>query len=617
LSKPSKKLKAKKKEKKAAQEVSEPVPEPVSEQDAIDSYLDTLKREDEELALAQQARSNAKIAKAEAKAEAKRIKAEAKAEKARLRRPVPPSPLLPDSDNSDFENEDTPLENPSEEIEVPILDTVTSEERLATVTSDPNIESTGIRLNSVNRGPRMGFTTAATAVSTAPSAPFVHMNLRQIFQGDEHHLSSWEKDRHYNLLQQSNALKSCRVKSGFNAAKVRARMLAEAVVATILTEEQSGIFALLQGDGSTELLTEEALIESWDIVQSVIAQTKFILPKSNVDDSDTSASRKEKDRVSKDMCTKFIKSLKQRLKPKSVKKGSGKNPKTVQCASKEEIRAKVNSTQDKRVIDLDVTQLEVLTRTAGRMRDLNQVGAHTKQLSSLEKVHEALLAIWPSLSNDQPVFQRNIFIEIFNRIGDIGITQMSGSIGRSLQRFRHTFGTEELIDFSFEHRGDIMEPFSPLWNYPHQLESFQIEAIELIDQGHSVVIGAPTSSGKTFVALYCIQDNKDTLMLYPTDELAKQAAGTIRNQQSEYGEYTPIIYISGLDIIQDKDARVVIGTPIDVFNYYMIENATKVNSTCEKIIEDFDTYGTEEHSTFSHTRVKNLAAFDTIVLDEF
>ena len=40
--------------------------------------------------------------------------------------------------------------------------------------------------------------------------------------------------------------------------------------------------------------------------------------------------------------------------------------------------------------------------------------------------------------------------------------------------------------------------------FPFPLDDFQLEAIDALNQGHSVVVSAPTGSGKTLVGEYAI-----------------------------------------------------------------------------------------------------------------
>ena len=44
----------------------------------------------------------------------------------------------------------------------------------------------------------------------------------------------------------------------------------------------------------------------------------------------------------------------------------------------------------------------------------------------------------------------------------------------------------------------------PAGIFPFPLDDFQLEAIDALNQGHSVVVSAPTGSGKTLVGEYAI-----------------------------------------------------------------------------------------------------------------
>ncbi|HSL68175.1 MAG TPA: DEAD/DEAH box helicase, partial [Actinomycetota bacterium] len=41
--------------------------------------------------------------------------------------------------------------------------------------------------------------------------------------------------------------------------------------------------------------------------------------------------------------------------------------------------------------------------------------------------------------------------------------------------------------------------------YPFELDDFQVEAIEALDSGESVLVAAPTGSGKTVVAEFAVE----------------------------------------------------------------------------------------------------------------
>lgn len=86
------------------------------------------------------------------------------------------------------------------------------------------------------------------------------------------------------------------------------------------------------------------------------------------------------------------------------------------------------------------------------------------------------------------------------------------------------------IEFQMKYLYHKIPPFS-IWNPPvFKLDEWQIEVIKLIDNNESVVISAPTSSGKTVCALYCAlkKDNTPRYVIYvvPCDELAVQVAAS-------------------------------------------------------------------------------------------
>ena len=47
-------------------------------------------------------------------------------------------------------------------------------------------------------------------------------------------------------------------------------------------------------------------------------------------------------------------------------------------------------------------------------------------------------------------------------------------------------------------------PLDPGQLFPFPLDEFQLEAIGALNQGHSVVVSAPTGSGKTLIGEYAI-----------------------------------------------------------------------------------------------------------------
>ena len=51
---------------------------------------------------------------------------------------------------------------------------------------------------------------------------------------------------------------------------------------------------------------------------------------------------------------------------------------------------------------------------------------------------------------------------------------------------------------------DRSAPLNPSEIFPFPLDDFQLEAMDALNQGHSVVVSAPTASGKTLIGEYAI-----------------------------------------------------------------------------------------------------------------
>ena len=70
--------------------------------------------------------------------------------------------------------------------------------------------------------------------------------------------------------------------------------------------------------------------------------------------------------------------------------------------------------------------------------------------------------------------------------------------------------------------------------FPFQLDTFQLEAIDALNQGHSVVVSAPTGSGKTMIGEYAIyraiSHGQKVLYTTPLKALSNQKLRDFRNQ---------------------------------------------------------------------------------------
>jgi len=120
-------------------------------------------------------------------------------------------------------------------------------------------------------------------------------------------------------------------------------------------------------------------------------------------------------------------------------------------------------------------------------------------------------------------------------------------------------GKENLISFQLTEMADRLPPLSR-YNRKLQLEPWQFDILEAIDNRESAVVCAPTSSGKTILSTYtCKNANGPVLFVLPSEVLVWQVASiyyqffkgnvTVCTEQITFQEVT-------------GDSQVYIGTPV-------------------------------------------------------
>src|SRR5947209_17527171 len=105
--------------------------------------------------------------------------------------------------------------------------------------------------------------------------------------------------------------------------------------------------------------------------------------------------------------------------------------------------------------------------------------------------------------------------------------------------------------------------------YPFPLDDFQLEAITHLAQGQSVLVAAPTGTGKTLVAEYAIwlaqQRNQRVIYTTPLKALSNQK---YRDLRDIYGVDT-VGLVTG-DIVEHSRASVVVMTT-EVYRNMLLE----------------------------------------------
>src|SRR5215470_5693848 len=113
--------------------------------------------------------------------------------------------------------------------------------------------------------------------------------------------------------------------------------------------------------------------------------------------------------------------------------------------------------------------------------------------------------------------------------------------------------------------------------YPFPLDPFQLEAIAHLDQGRSVLVAAPTGTGKTLVAEYAIwlaqQRQQRVIYTTPLKALSNQK---YRDLRELYGHDT-VGLVTG-DIVEHSRASIVVMTTEVYRNMLLEEGGTRLTT---------------------------------------
>src|SRR6266700_2006656 len=130
---------------------------------------------------------------------------------------------------------------------------------------------------------------------------------------------------------------------------------------------------------------------------------------------------------------------------------------------------------------------------------------------------------------------------------------------------------EEVMDKQVEAGSETLEDIQTfVARYPFPLDPFQLEAITELAQGRSVMVAAPTGTGKTLVAEYAIwlaqQRNQRVIYTTPLKALSNQK---YRDLRDVYGQDS-VGLVTG-DIVEHSRASIVIMTT-EVYRNMLLED---------------------------------------------
>jgi hypothetical protein len=107
------------------------------------------------------------------------------------------------------------------------------------------------------------------------------------------------------------------------------------------------------------------------------------------------------------------------------------------------------------------------------------------------------------------------------------------------------------------------------------------------------------------------------VLIFPTQELVDQQVSEIRRRPSGITDYTPVIHLIGNSIYFDEGAKIVIGTPQSVMNYFTLQNSSYRpirDSVLNSMLENFDSIGAEDVD--NNDDIPDVRSYDILVVDE-
>lgn len=130
--------------------------------------------------------------------------------------------------------------------------------------------------------------------------------------------------------------------------------------------------------------------------------------------------------------------------------------------------------------------------------------------------------------------------------------------------------------------------------FPYPLDTFQNNAIRSIQSGHSVLVSAPTGSGKTLIAEYAVQKSlelgKRVIYTAPIKALSNQK---FRDFRKQYGENVGIV--TG-DVSILPDAQILLMTT-EIFRNCIFENSKRLENVLFVIFDEIHFINDESRGT--------------------
>jgi len=190
--------------------------------------------------------------------------------------------------------------------------------------------------------------------------------------------------------------------------------------------------------------------------------------------------------------------------------------------------------------------------------DLEKDGLqHIKYLES-DKMKDFLK--FEILKNAKNKKNNKLLIELYMQLENSKFKKDKPEYNKIIIKIEKKFNEMAYKYYIIKHLGNKLPPLDFYNRYEKTLDDWQIDIIESINDNKSVIVSAPTSSGKTWCSIYSVVRNtkyinKVTLYIVPSKPLALQVTGMFRKLVG-----TKVSLIVNDRIFYSSDTRVIVAT---------------------------------------------------------
>jgi len=345
-----------------------------------------------------------------------------------------------------------------------------------------------------------------------------------------------------------------------------------------------------------DIVVEEKIIKLVDVLKKCIFGSEKLLWNDRTDrDSIILLLQKQGENETFDPTIAYLNTLsdedkdKQRLDvivQNNIGKSSSKQKKAIKGPSKSALAIIEKNKKDKNddKMNNDVLMIESFKteiKKLNNVKTVHEIAHWVVNMNTFENKLKVFDILIENITDEK--IKKILYIEVIRRIETDNITIKR--LKDNMKKIERVFTPEQVIQFQLKEMEDLMPPFSPFEKNIKKLDPWQLSVFEHIQNRDSIFIDAPTSSGKTICATYCIKVVEKTLFLVPTKELANQVAGTIRKMKTKTSDYIPVALITSDICYHDLSARVIVGTPKDIENWLDTENTVYNQTTGEYNLE--------------------------------